>query len=378
MNAQRVLTLMRREARATLRDPFTVGMLVAVPLAALLVFGFTMSADVDDLVLGIHDASQTASSRRLLADIEANGEFTPRYFADRAAIDRALVGGQISAAVIIPPSFDRALREAPGAAAAEVQLLYDGAETTTAGNAEAFLRGMIGASVASLTARGREHQPGAAAPGGGVRVVQRVLFNPTLDGTPYMVAGTFGFVLTFLTTLITAVSIVNERLQGTFEQLQVTPATSLEIFLGKVLPLGGVFAVDVGLMVLAAGVIMGAWPNGSIPFFIAVSSFYVLTSLALGLVISATSSSPAEAVQKTVLTSIPLVQLSGFAFPIRNMPLPVQWVAEIFPATHYIRVSRAIYLRGEGPLELLPELAMLLVFGLLLMGVALRSMEARA
>jgi len=377
MNGQRVLTLMRREARATLRDPFTVGMLVAVPLAALLVFGFTISADVKGLVLGIHDASQTPSSRRLLADIEANGQFKPRRFADRSAIERALVGGQISAAVIIPPSFDRALRDAPGTAAAEVQVLYDGAETTTAGNAEAFLRGMIGASIASLTARGGAPQPGAAPPRG-VAVVSRVLFNPTLDGTPYMVAGTFGFVLTFLTTLITAVSIVNERLQGTFEQLQVTPATSLEIFLGKVLPLGGVFAVDVGLMVLAAGVIMGAWPNGSIPFFIAVSSFYVLTSLALGLVISATSSSPAEAVQKTVLTSIPLVQLSGFAFPIRNMPLPVQWVAEIFPATHYIRVSRAIYLRGEGPLELLPELAMLLVFGLLLMGVALRSMEARA
>jgi len=193
-----------------------------------------------------------------------------------------------------------------------------------------------------------------------------------------MVAGTFGFVLTFLTTLITAVSIVNERLQGTFEQLQVTPATSLEIFLGKVLPLGGVFALDVVLMVLAAGLLMGVWPNGSAVFFVGVSSFYVLTSLALGLIISATSATAAEAVQKTVLTSIPLVQLSGFAFPIRNMPLPVQWFAELFPATHYIRVSRAIYLRGAGPFDLLPELAMLLVFGALLVAFALRSIEVRS
>jgi len=209
-------------------------------------------------------------------------------------------------------------------------------------------------------------------------VVRRAVFNPKLDGKPFMVAGTFGFVLSFLTTLITAVSIVNEKLQGTFEQLQVTPATSLEIFLGKVLPLGGVFALDVVLMVLAAGLLMGVWPNGSAVFFVGVSSFYVLTSLALGLIISATSSTAAEAVQKTVLTSIPLVQLSGFAFPIRNMPLPVQWFAELFPATHYIRVSRAIYLRGAGPFDLLPELALLLVFGALLVAFALRSIEVRS
>jgi ABC-2 type transport system permease protein len=193
-----------------------------------------------------------------------------------------------------------------------------------------------------------------------------------------MVAGTFGFVLSFLTTLITAVSIVNERLQGTFEQLRVTPATSLEIFLGKILPLGAVFAADVVLMMVVAGLLMGVWPAGSALFFIAVSAFYVLVSLAMGLIISATSGTPAEAVQKTVLFSIPLVQLSGFAFPTRNMPAVVRALSEVFPATHYIRISRAVYLRGEGPMALLPELAALFVFAAVLIAVALRAMESRA
>ena len=381
MKWQRLVTLIRREARATLRDPFTLGMLIAVPLAALLLFGFTLSTEVHGLALGVRDESQTTASRRLIADLQANGDFRLRVLPSREAIERALIAGRISAAVVIPPTFDRALRDAtPGDAAAEVQLLYDGAETVVAGNAEASLRGLIGASVAALIGADRAH--GADAPGAppprGIDVVPRVLFNPTLDGTPYMIAGTFGFVLTFLTTLITAVSIVNERLQGTFEQLQVTPATSLEIFLGKVLPLGAVFAVDVVFMVLAAGLLLHVWPHGSALFFVAVSSFYVLTSLALGLIISATSATAAEAVQKTVLSSIPLVQLSGFVFPIRNMPVPVQWLAEVFPATHYIRVSRAIYLRGAGPLDLLSELALLLLFGALLVVFALRSIEARA
>jgi len=379
MSWQRLITLIRREMRATLRDPFTIISLVAVPLAALLIFGFTISTEVQRLHLGVRDECQTAASRRLLADLRADGSFRLQPMASRAAVERALVTGAISAALIIPPTFDRALREgSAGAAAAQVQILYDGAETVVAGNAEGSLRGLISASVAGLRAAA-PRPPGAdAAAPAGVEVVARVLFNPTLDGVPYMVAGTFGFVLTFLTTLITAVSIVNERLQGTFEQLQVTPATALEIFLGKVLPLGGVFAIDVVLMVLVAGLVMQVWPNGSALFFIVVSSFYVLTSLAMGLIISATSGTAAEAVQKTVLTSIPLVQLSGFAFPLRNMPVPVQWLAELFPATHYIRVSRAVYLRGAGPLDLLPELALLAFFGALLVAGALRTMGSRA
>ena len=374
MSWQRLRTLMLREVRATLRDPFTLGMLIAVPLAALLVFGFTLSTEAKGLGLGVYDQSETTASRRILADIVATGDFVLHRYPSRTAIDRAFRTGDVSAALIIPPDFDRDLRDGAADATANIQILYDGAETVLAGNTEASLRGTIGATIAALGGQQRL----AAAPSGGVEVIVDALFNPTFDGVPYMVAGTFGFVLTFLTTLLTAVSVVNERLGGTFEQLQVTPATALEIVLGKLLPLGGVFTFDVVLMVLAAGWLLGAWPNGSAVLFVGVSSFYVLLSLSLGLIISATSATAAEAVQKTVLTSIPLVQLSGFAFPIRNMPVFVQWLTEIFPATHYIRISRAIYLRGEGFLDLLPEIAMLAVFGVLLMRKALTSVEARA
>lgn len=375
MSGRRLITLMLREVRATLRDPFTLSILIAVPLAALLIFGFTLSTEARGLGLGVFDQSQSAASRRILADIEATGDFTLLPFRDRATILRAFRRGSVSAALIIPADFARDLRASGAGAAGRIQVLYDGAETILAGNAEASLQGTIAASVAALAAR---RGPAGGAHDGGVTVLVDALFNPTFDGVPYMVAGTFGFVLTFLTTLLTAVSVVNERLGGTFEQLQVTPATSLEIVLGKLLPLGGVFTFDVVLMVLAAGLLLGAWPNGSPILFVAVSSFYVLLSLALGLIISATSATAAEAVQKTVLTSIPLVQLSGFAFPIRNMPEPVQWLAEIFPATHYIRISRAIYLRGEGVLDLLPEIGLLALFGALLLRKALTSVEARA
>ena len=379
---RRLITLMRREARATLRDPFTVAMLIAVPIGALLAFGYTLAIDVKDLALGIHDASGTAASRRFVAELAANGTFAPRRFATRERIERALVSGNISAAVIIPPDFDRQLRtEAAGGPAAEVQVLYDGGETVLAGNAEAFLQG-IGAATGTALLRDRRigatgHAGAGPAPRS-VRVVTRVLFNPTLNGVPFMVAGTYGFVLTFLTTLITAVSIVNEKLSGTFEQLQVTPATSAEIVLGKILPLGAVFALDVVLMVLVAGTLLHTWPTGSLVFFLTVACFYVVISLALGLIFSATSATAAEAVQKTVLFSIPLNFLGGFIFPVRNMPIFFRELSRLLPATHFITVSRAIYLRGAGPLALLPELGLLALFGVALMTIAFRTVAKRA
>jgi drug efflux transport system permease protein len=370
MSWRRLRTLLLREVRATLRDPFTVTILVTVPLAALLAFGFVLATDVKHLALGVLDASDSAESRRLLADLAAGGTFDLRRVASREEIARALVRGDLGAALVIPPDFARDLRDADaGGSPPEVQVIYDGGEAVLAGNAEGFLQALVAATGRALVPR---------APAGGVAVSTRALFNPRLDGRPFMVAGTFGFVLSFLTTLITAVSIVNERLTGTFDQLQVTPATSVEILLGKILPLGAVFAFDVVLMMLVAGLVLGVWPHGSALFFVAVSTGYVMISLALGLIFSATSATAAEAVQKTVLFSIPLVQLSGFAFAVRNMPLVFRALAETFPATHYIRVCRAIYLRGAGPLELLPELAVLTGVGVLLVTMALRTIGSRA
>ncbi|MGH7821825.1 MAG: ABC transporter permease [Candidatus Binatia bacterium] len=375
MSWRRLRTLIRREVLATFRDPFTVGVLVSVPVAALLLFGSVLSTEVKHLALGVHDASGSAASRRLLAELSAQATFDLRAYATRATLDEDLVSGGISAARVILPDYQRALeRSAAGSAAPEIQVIYDGVETVLAGNAEAYLRAIVGSAMQRLRAERSGVDP---APEAGVAVVTRALFNARLDGTPFMVAGTFGFVLSFLTTLITAVSIVNERLAGTFEQLQVTPATSTEILLGKILPLGAVFAFDIVLMALVAGFVFGVWPAGSLVFFVLMSSFYVLTSLALGLIFSATSATAAEAVQKTVLFSVPLVQLSGFVFPIRNMPVAVGWLTQLLPATHYIRLSRGIYVRGEGPLALLPDLLLLAAFGFVLMAIARRTIEAR-
>jgi ABC-2 type transport system permease protein len=372
MSWRRLRTLLIRETRASLRDRFTLLAMILVPLATLIAFSSVLSTEVTGLRLAILDADDTTASRRLVDDVTSGDTFVPIVVRTRDQIDQMLESGGASGALIVPPGFGRDLERARAGLGPppEVQALYDGAEATLAGNAEASLRGLVTASGASLAG-------GTASPRTGIAVDVVALFNPTLDGRPYMVAGVFGFVLSFLTTLITAVSIVGERLSGTFDQLQVTPATSLEILLGKLLPLGAVFALDVLLMMLAALVFFGVWPAGSAVFFWVVSAFYVMLSLSLGLLLSATSATAAEAVQKTVLLSIPIIMLSGFAFPVRSMPGIVQWLVELLPATHYIRLSRAIYLRGEGPVDLAGELVVLALFALVLVSLAIRSIGRR-
>jgi len=372
MSWRRLRTLLVREMRATLRDPFTIGILVAAPLVALLAFGYTLSTEIKYLRLAVLDADDSPASRRLIADLAANETFTPYVVRSREDLQHMLVSGKASAGLVVPPNFDRDLAAAArGGPPPQLQALYNGSDTVLAGNTEGALRAIVAATGAALNT-------GPAPAPAGVEVVSNVLFNPTLSGVPFMVSGVFGFVLSFLTTLLTAVSIVNERLTGTFDQLQVTPATSLEILLGKILPLGAVFAFDVLLMMVVGGVLLGVWPQGNALFFWAVSAFYVLFSLSLGIIFSATSKTAAEAVQKTVLYSIPVMQLGGFAFPLRNMPMVMQWVTELFPATHYIRLSRNVYLRGEGFFGVWPDLAVLAVYGLVLGALALRTIGERA
>lgn len=370
LSARRLRTLVVREVRTTLRDRFTATILVAVPILALLLFSSILSTEVKHLGLGVHDASGTVESRALVHELGAQDAFDVTPFATRDDLARAIRRGRLGLAIVIPPDFGRQREDGT---AGEVQVIYDGADSVLAANAEGSLLATIAALAPSLAG---QPPPGVGA--GGVSIDARALFNPTLDGTAFMVAGVFGWVLSFLTVLITAVSIVGERSAGTFDQLQVTPATSLEILLGKLLPLGAVFAFDVLLMALVAGVALGVWPRGSLVFFLGVSSVYVMISLAIGLIISATSATASEAVQRSVLFSIPLVMLSGFAFPIRSMPRFVQWVAEAFPATHYIRVSRAIYMRASGPADFWGDLVFIGLSGAILFALAVRSLGSRA
>src|SRR5262245_32294586 len=198
MNRRRLWTLVRREVQATFRDPFTVTILVSVPVGALLIFGFILATDVKHLSLGLYDGARSTASRRLVADLAANGTFDITAYASPDAIGDALGSGAISVGVVIPVDFDDdARRSRPGAEPPSIQGLYDGGEAALAGNAEAFANALLQASAPAIGDQSRDPRrtvvPGVERAAGGIGVVARAVFNPGLEGTPFMVAGTFGF-----------------------------------------------------------------------------------------------------------------------------------------------------------------------------------------
>ena len=398
----RLRTLIWREFVELGRDPFTIAILTVLPLLLIAMLSYALTTEVRGLRLGVFDADRSEQSRRLVSSLESTGYFKMVRLSGLAGVRGRMASGRLSAAIVIPPGFSSDLARGR---TAKVQAIFDGTETVIAANAEGLIDAMIAAfdreinagdprrvPIASGIFRGPGMAPGEREPEGGnvraiprggsaadpasagvdlsrargtgpIRLVQRNLFNPGMRGTDFTIPGLIGFITTFLCILTTALSIVRERQAGTFEQLRVTPVRSIEIILGKILPLGFVYLIDTCLLMALGYFLFDIWPKGSIVLLLAVTAFYLLLNLAWGLLVSAWAESPDQAVQTTVLIVTPQLSLSGFVFPIHSMPDWSRWIVEFVPFAHFLRIIRGIYLMDAGLADFWPDL--LVIFGYL-------------
>jgi ABC-2 type transport system permease protein len=350
--------LVRRERRELLRDPTSLAILLALPLVSLVVFTFALATDVRDMRLAVFDAADTPQTRAVVQAIRATGYFDVRRTPSLAALRADLAAGAVSGAVLIPPAAEA--RRAERGAPPQLQLLLDGSQAVLAANANALLTATAAQAGGDETGR--------------VRLVERALYNPGLDSAHYMIPGLLGYVFTFLTILVAAVSIVRERVGGTFEQLMMTPVQSHEIVAAKLAVLGVALLIDEAIVMVVGGLGFGVWPRGSALLLIAVTALYLLMTLAIGLVISAGSRTPDEAVQKSLVASTPLINVSGLVFPVTSMPYGFQMFAKALPVYHYLRTSRAIYLTGAGPREIAGHVAVIAAYLVVLGAVLLRRL----
>jgi ABC-2 type transport system permease protein len=367
---RRLAILIRRERRELLRDRTALAILVALPLVSLVLFTFALATDVRDLRLAVFDAADTTSSRAVVHAIGATGYFDVRRARSLAMLRRELAAGAVDGGVVIPPAGDA--RTTERAAPPPVQLFLDGSQALLAANADALL-------AATFAHARRDEPPGAGEPGR-VRLRERALYNPDLDSAHYMIPGLLGYVFTFLTILVAAVSIVRERVGGTFEQLMMTPVRSHEIVAAKLAVLGVALVIDEGIVMVVGGLAFGVWPRGSVPLLVAVTGLYLMVTLAVGLAISAGSRTPDEAVQKSLVVATPLLNVSGLVFPVTSMPYGFQLVAQALPVYHYLRTARAIYLTGAGSRDVAPHVAVIAAYVGVLGVVLLRRLarERRA
>ncbi|MBI3301267.1 MAG: ABC transporter permease [Deltaproteobacteria bacterium] len=370
----RLRILLWREFVELRRDRFTLTIMALIPVFQITLLAYAITTDFDHLPLCVLDHAHTRESRQLLSDITATGYFTLTPLHNLEEVSALFGREHCRAALLIPTDFSELIANRKEV---RLGLLLDASDTTLATSTEGFLTAMARAfythtRLERTPLTERNLRPEAT---GVVTTRRRVLFNPTLSGTAYTIPGLLGMICMFLTVLITALALVRERDTGTLEQLLVTPVTPAEVVLGKILPFGIVAMGAVVLSIILGRFIFGVSPAGSVLLLLAVTPIFLLIGLSLGLLISSLAHSAADALARSVLIMVPQLMLSDFIFPLSLMFAPFRVIGELIPLTHYLRITRGIYLKSQGLDELWPEVVILCVFLLLIVTGASRTIK---
>jgi ABC-2 type transport system permease protein len=368
MNLRRLFAIVMKELRQMRRDRITLAMIVGIPVMQLVLFGYAINLNLRGLDTGIADQSNTAASRALVMDMVATGVIDPKISATSPEeLMENLREGRISIGVVIPPDFERRRFEGREA----VQVLVDGSDTVVQSAAVQLAQLPLDTQPASNR---RTATVGQAGPGQ-VSVVS--FYNPQRRSAINIVPGLIGVILTMTMVLFTGVAIVRERERGNMELLIATPLSSSELMIGKVLPYAAI-----GLIQTTVILVLGVWLfdvpiRGSLLDVYLAAVLLILANLTLGLLISTKAQSQFQAMQMTFFVFLPSILLSGFMFPFAGMPKIVQWLAEVLPLTHFLRLIRGVMLRGAGLVELWPDVLALLAFIVVMMTLAISRFRKR-
>jgi ABC-2 type transport system permease protein len=343
----RIFAIATKEIRQLRRDRLTFGMIVGIPLLQMLLFGYAINFDVRGLSAGVVDEARTSMSRALVADMQASGVVRVReYAASIGDLRRSLRAGEVSIGVYLPADFERRRLDSNRPLA---QLLVDGSEPTIENIARAFV-------AMPLPER-------AGIYGSGRQVFEvRTEYNPEKRTAVQIVPALIGVILTMTMTMFTAVAIVRERERGNLELLITTPASPLELMLGKLMPYVFIGLIQTTL-VLLLGVLLFQVPiNGNLFAFYFAALLFIAATLTLGLIASTLAQTQMQAFQMSIFVLLPSILLSGFVFPFDGMPQVARWIAQLLPLTHFVELVRGIVLRGAGLAELQVPIYKLLAF----------------
>ena len=366
----RLRAIARKEWIQLRRDTRSMILAFALPLLLLLFFGYAITWDVEDISLAVLDQDATAASRALVDALTSGRLFQlEERLITAADVDRALTEGTARAVLVIPPGYAGAL--GPHGSPAEVQLLLDGSDANTSTIALNYADAIVarfGATVAggSLTT--------ADGPVGGARLEVRTWYNPNLESRHMIVPGLIAVIMSVIAAMLTALTIAREWERGTMEQLAATPATRLEIVLGKLLPYLAIGIFDVAVTVVAGRIIFGTPLNGSVVLLALLTVLFLLGALGLGIFISAAVKSQVLATQVAmVATYLPAILLSGFLFDIASMPPVLKGVTFLVPARYFVTVTRGVFLKGVGLEVLWPQAVLMALYAALGLALATRA-----
>jgi ABC-2 type transport system permease protein len=359
---RRAWFVMWKEVIELRQDPRIFGIIFIAPVIQLAVLGYAATTDVRHVPIVIADSDRSAGSQELIARFTGSDIFDPiGVVSSVAEVDRYLEHGDAWMALVIPLGYGRSVA---GGRPAVVQVLADGSDANSTNIALGYATNLIAGYSQEIAAQ-RPVADTTVPPGrGGIEPRVRVWFNPTLESRYFMLPGIFALLLLVVTSNLSSMAIVREREVGTLEQLNVTPLGRFELLLGKLLPYGAIGLIDVVIVLLVIVFWFEVPLRGSFWLLVAMSMVYLLTTLGLGLFISTISNTQQQAMMtSTFFFLIPMMYLSGFVFPIENMPDVIQPITYLLPLRYFVIILRGIFLQGVGLEALWPQAAALLAWG---------------
>jgi len=359
----RTWAIARKEFIQLYRDWRTLAVVVVLPVLMLVLYGYAINMDVRHLRTAVLDQDRNAAARDLVHAF-ANSEYFDivRYLDAPAEIDGVIERGEARLALVIPRGYARDLASGRQA---QVQVIIDGSDPTTASLAMGYVSGVVQTYSAQVTlaaaARSGIVRPASLQP---LDYRPRVWYNPELSSAYFIVPGLIAVILMLLAALLTSMTVVRERERGTIEQLIVSPLLPRELMIGKLVPYIIIAFGDVVLVTVVGRLLFGVPLRGSGVLLLGLSALFVIAALGIGLVISTISRSQQVAMTLAMMTTmLPSFLLSGFVFPIASMPRAIQVITYFIPARYFLVIVRGIFLKGVGAEVLWRQALPLAVFG---------------
>lgn len=370
LSSRRLWAVARKEALHIRRDPRSLILAVGIPMLMLLMFGYALTLDVDRVPFVVWDQSHTPESREFVARFTATRYLDFRGGVERyTELEREIDTGRAMLGLVIPPEFGGRLAANRSVG---VQAIVDGSDSNTAGIVLGYAQAITTGFNQQLALEQIRRITGAA-PSASIDLRPRIWFNADLESRNFIVPGIMAVIMGLIAALLTSLTIAREWERGTMEQLISTPVKPAELVLGKLLPYVAIGLANMVIAVLMAVYLFEVPLRGSVTLLFAVGLLFIVGTLAQGLLISALARQQLLASQLAMVsTFLPAFLLSGFAFAIANMPLPVQVITFIVPARYFVALVKGIFLRGVGLGILWADVLFLAVFVVVVIGAAIR------
>lgn len=371
MNWPRIRELVRKEFIQLLRDKRNRMIVFVAPLIQVLVFGYVVNYDTRNIRVAFVDYSHTRESRALADAFEGSPIFSITHtLSDERMLEDLLLRGQVDMGVRIAPDFAAVIRKGETAA---VQIIADGSMSNMAS-----LRMAYTGSVLEKFNRETLHelypQPMSY---GRIDARLRTWYNPNIESQYFFIPGIVAFVIMLISLLLTSIAIIREKEAGTMEQLIVTPLKAYELILGKTIPYIIISLIQLMVVIVIAVTWFAIPLAGSVPLLLFAACLFLLSTLGIGLFISTISATQQQAMMTTFFFILPFFMLSGFVFPIANMPVVVQWLTYLNPLRYFLVILRGIFLKGVGMHVLWSQYLYLAILGIIVFSGAIARFKKR-